>query len=70
MRRIRVEAPIDGHAVSPDSIAAANQYLTMQIQARADVRGLAVDWNSWRTYARRRRNDDLVIVQYAKVLKG
>jgi len=68
--RIRAQAPIDREAASPDSIEAASAYLTRTIFEKAEALGVAIDWNSWRTYARRKRNGDLVLTQWAKVARG
>lgn len=68
--RVRVQAPIDADGASPDSIEAATRFLTRQMFDRANTLGVALDWSTWRTYARRRRNGDLVITQWAKVMKG
>lgn len=69
MRRIRVTATIDRDAASPDSIRAANEYLTSQIEQRANALLFGVDWNKWRCVTRQNRHGDLVLVQWARVLK-
>lgn len=68
VNRIRVQAPIDRDAVSPDSIGAAQTFLTRLLFERADALGVAIDWNTWRTYARKNQNGDLVVTQWARVL--
>lgn len=68
MHRIRVKATIDQDAASPDSINAANEYLTRQIEERAMSARLAIDWGTWRSYARRDRHGDLLLIQWAKVI--
>ena len=67
LRRIRLEAPIDRDAASPDSIQAATTYLIGALFERAEREGVALDWGSWRTFVKRRRNGDLTIIQYARV---
>ena len=67
--RIRLQAPIDRDAVSPDSITAANTYLTLSIQGRAELMGVVPDWNTWRSYTRKRRNGDLIVTQWVKVFR-
>lgn len=68
MKRIRVTVTLDQDGVSPDSIKAANDYLTDTIFATAELQRLAVDWNSWRSRAIHRRSGELELVQWAKVL--
>lgn len=71
LHRIRVTATIDADAASPDSIKAAQVYLIEQLRQRADIVLMgAVDWGSWRSATRQRRNGDLVIVQWVRALKG
>lgn len=70
-RRIRVTATIDGDGASPDSITAAQEYLTDQMLRRAIGAGVCLDWGSWRTIVRRsRKTGDLTLIQWAKVLRG
>lgn len=69
MNRIRVSAIIDGDAVSPDSISAANEYLTHQIEERAEVLDLSINWNTWRSYSKPVNGKDLKITQWAKIMK-
>lgn len=69
MKRIRVQAPIDSDSVSPDSIAAAQSFLTSLMHERAESLGVAIDWNTFRTYTRRsRRQKALLVTQWARVL--
>lgn len=67
--RIRIQAPIDRDAVSPDSILAANAYLTHSLLERAESMGVAMNWNTWRCYTRRKRNGDLIVTQWVKVAR-
>lgn len=68
MNRIRVQAPIDKDSVSPDSIAAAQQFLTNLMAERAETLGVCLNWNTMRCYTRRsRRQDALLITQWARV---
>lgn len=70
MNRIRVQAPIDNDAVSPESIAAAQSFITTLMFERANSNGVALDWNTFRTYVRRsRRKQALLITGWAKVMK-
>ena len=71
MNRIRVQAPIDRDAASPDSIAAAQQYLTAQMAERAEDLGVVLDWNTFRTYVRISwfPRGDLLLTQWAKVIR-
>ncbi len=64
-----MKATIDRDSVSPDSIRAANTYLTCQMEERAEREGLCLNWNRWHTYNKRDRHGDLVIIQWARVLK-
>lgn len=69
MNRIRVQAPIDEDSVSPDAIAAAQSFLTTLMFERAEALGVAVNWNTFRSYSRHsRRQKALLITQWAKVL--
>lgn len=68
-RRVRVQAPIDKDAASPDSIAAAQSFLTSLLFERAETLGVALNWNTWRTYARKNRQGDLVLTQWARVIR-
>lgn len=68
--RVRAQAPIDEDAASPDSIEAASQYLTRSLHEQANAAGVALDWATWRTYARKNRHGDLIITQWAKVLSS
>lgn len=68
MKRIRVQATIDKDAASPDSIIAAQTFLTGQMFERATALGLALNWTTWRCHTRR-RNGDLVLTQWARVIK-
>lgn len=68
--RLRLTAPIDADAVSPDSIQAATTYLTQALFEQANYLRLSLDWNTWRTYTRRKRNGDLVLIQWVKVAKA
>lgn len=69
MNRIRVQATIDRDAASPDSIAAAQEYLTGQMTARAENIQVALNWNTFRTYVRPNRHGDLILTQWAKVVR-
>lgn len=70
MNRIRVEAPIDKDAISPDSVAAAQVFLTGQMFERANNMGVALDWTTFTCYSRiRRKSGDLVLVQWAKIAR-
>jgi hypothetical protein len=69
-KRIRVAAPIDIDAVSPESIAAAQSFITSLMFERANSLGVALDWNTFRTYVRvRKAKQAMVITGYAKVLR-
>lgn len=68
-RRLRVTAPIDSDAASPDSIEAASTFLTRLLFERANTLGVALNWNTWRTRVAKRRNGDLVVIQWVKVIK-
>lgn len=70
MRRIQAKVTIDADAVSPDSLTAAQTYLTGVMFDRANALRLTMDWSSWRCHTRRRRNGELVLTQWAKVLKA
>lgn len=61
-KRIRVQAPIDSDAVSPDSIAAAQQFITSLITERAETNGVALNWNTFRIYVRNSRRKKAMIV--------
>jgi hypothetical protein len=68
--RLRITAPIDANAVSPDSIEAAATFCTRALFEQANFLGLALDWNTWRTYTRRKRNGDLILIQWVKAAKA
>lgn len=70
MNRLRVQATVDGDAVSPDSIRAAAIYLTSQLEERAAAELVALDWNTFHAYTWRKRNGDIVFVQWVKVIKS
>lgn len=67
--RLRASATLDKDEVSPVSIEACNSFLTKILEERADTLGIAINWNSWHTYSRRKVRGDLVVVQWAKVIK-
>lgn len=68
-RRIRVQTPIDWDCVSPESIIAAQTFATALMFERAESLGVALDWNTFRCYARRsRRQGALLLTQWARVL--
>jgi hypothetical protein len=69
VNRIRVQATIDRDAASPDSIAAAQRYLTAQMTERAENIAIALNWNTFRTYVRPNRHGDLILTQWAKVVR-
>jgi hypothetical protein len=56
--------------VSPDSIEAAATFCTRALFEQANFLGLALDWNTWRTYTRRKRNGDLILIQWVKAAKA
>lgn len=68
MRRLRVTAIIDKDAASPDSIQAAQTFLTAALNERAEDNEVALNWNTWHALTRRTISGDLVIVQWARVL--
>lgn len=68
-RRVRATVTLESDHVSPDSIKAANEYLTMALIDRAwTTGGETVNWNTWHCISRNRANGDLSIVQWARVL--
>jgi hypothetical protein len=67
---MRVKATIDRDSVSPDAIRACATYLTNLLERRSENQGIALNWNTWRSYQRRDRHGDLVIIQWARVFKS
>lgn len=56
--------------MSPDSVAAAQTFLTKLMSERAASLGVALDWNSFRCLSRKKwRGGDLIITQWARVLR-
>ena len=68
MRRLRVTATIDKDTASPDSIQAAQTFLTAALLERAEDNEVALNWNTWHSYSRRTMSGDLVIIQWARVI--
>lgn len=66
-RRIRVQAPIDPDCATRESVEAAQRLLTTLLSERADTLGVTLNWNTWRTYARKDRRGDLVLTQWARI---
>jgi len=68
VNRIRMEAPLDGDSVSPDAIRAANTFLTTLIEERAEGLGIAPDWNTFKSRVRTKRNGDVIVIQWVRVI--
>lgn len=68
MNRVRVEAKIDRDAMSPDSIKAAQEYLTGSMATKAEEAGVALDWSRFRTTTYQSKAE-VTLVQWAPVLK-
>lgn len=68
MTRLRMTAPLDRDGVSPDSIRAANEFLTKLLEERAETAGVVLDWNTWKCRVVSKRSGDLELIQWVRVI--
>ena len=69
VKRIRVQTALDKDTASPDSISASQAYMTGSMFEKAESLGVAIDWDTFRCYARKNADGDLVLTQWAKVIR-
>jgi len=67
-QRFRAQVELDRDEVGPTTIDVAQAYLTENIEWQGDQAKRAIDWETFRTYIKAKR-ETIVLVAWAKVVK-